>query len=95
MNFLIIVIQVNRVYPKLTGPSEFGSDGDKKVERLTKALAFSYKASKYHFNMRTERKTRYTAERDTFIAERVSFGSVNYICCFLNAMGWFMIGVSE
>lgn len=41
--------------------------------------------------MRAEGKTMQTAEKDIFIAERVSFGSVNNICFFSNAMDWFVI----
>lgn len=40
MTFLIFLIQVNYAYPKLTGPSMFGSDGDKKLERIDKIASF-------------------------------------------------------
>lgn len=40
MTFLIFVIQVNCVYPKLTGPSVFESDRDKKLEKVDKITIF-------------------------------------------------------
>jgi len=40
MTFLIFVILINCIYLKLTGPFVFGSDGDKKLERVDKTTSF-------------------------------------------------------